>query len=342
MTSTRHLSEILLIQIVATYLVILGHSYPFITPVPLWLQQAQVFIYCFHMPLFVWVSGYLLVYSQQSLRNSPKTFIKKRALKLLTPYLILSLVALIPKFLLQSYLNDSVVLDPLSLVRTFLCPRENVWGHFWFLPMIFILGIVGLLIDKLLHKLSLSVIGWSAITSGAFIVYSVFFHRHISSWLSLDDLIAFGWLFALGALCAHLSILNKIRSTKTPRSALAAFAAAIAIFIYAPTGIIYPVITALIALLMIYALSALSIAVSSKINLDKSAVYAQTFTIFILSWPCQAVANVVTERLLQMPYYAIMTIQFVTGLIVPMILIWFINRIEKKFGIRWISFCLGK
>lgn len=73
----RHLSEILLIQIVATYLVILGHSYPFVTPLPEWLIQTQIFIYCFHMPLFVWISGYLLIYTRQTVRNTAQAFIKK-------------------------------------------------------------------------------------------------------------------------------------------------------------------------------------------------------------------------------------------------------------------------
>lgn len=208
---SRHLSEILLIQIVATYLVILGHSYPFVTEVPAWIIDTRTFIYCFHMPLFVWTSGYLLVYSQQSSKTTVKLFAKKRFLKLLIPYIILSLFAIVPKFFMQSFLNDSVNFDAMSIMRMFFVPRENVWGHFWFLPMIFILGIIGFGLDKLFNVLHKQHIGWLITTLIAFLIYCIVGHRHVCQWFGLDDLISFGWVFALGAHCCNTNILNIIK-----------------------------------------------------------------------------------------------------------------------------------
>ncbi len=160
----RYLSEILFIQMVATYLVIFGHSYPFTIDIPAWLDQVLLFIYSFHMPLFVWVSGYLLVYTQQIDRYSASCFVRKRFLKLLIPYFVLSLIAILPKYALQPFLNDTVSLDCYSLLRIFFVPRENVWGHFWFLPMIFALGVMGFVLDKLFSKYKVKKYGW-AITS---------------------------------------------------------------------------------------------------------------------------------------------------------------------------------
>ncbi len=95
------LSGILLVQIVATYLVILGHSYPFVTGFPEWLDQTRTFLYLFHMPLFVWVSGYLLVYTRQAEKYTAGIYMVRRTAKLLVPYLILSIVALLPKHVVQ-------------------------------------------------------------------------------------------------------------------------------------------------------------------------------------------------------------------------------------------------
>lgn len=93
---------------------------------------------------------------------------------------------------------------------------------------------------------------------------------------------------------------------------------------------------------MIFALIEFCIFMTSKIKLNKSALYAQTFTIFLLSWPFQAVINVLTEKILHWPYYLIMPIQFIIGITGPMVLISVINKIEKKYNIHWFSFSLGK
>jgi len=177
----KYLSEILLIQIVATYLVVLGHSYPFTIDVPEWLTQTQLFIYSFHMPLFVWVSGYLLIYTQQTERYDLSSFARKRFLKLLVPYFALSLIAILPKYALQPFLNDTVTLDGYSLLRIFFAPRENVWGHFWFLPMIFALGVSGYLLNKVFDLFNIKKYGWGMTVLLFFISYaSIMIHKFAS------------------------------------------------------------------------------------------------------------------------------------------------------------------
>ncbi len=179
LNAKTYLSEILLIQIVATCLVIFGHSYPFTVDVPLWLNQTLLFIYIFHMPLFVWISGYLLIYTQQTGRYGASGFVRKRFLKLLIPYFALSVIALLPKYVLQPFLNDSVSLDCYSLLRIFFVPRENVWGHFWFLPMIFALGVMGFSLDKLFGSYKIRKYGWG-ITVCVFFTGYVLVASHIS------------------------------------------------------------------------------------------------------------------------------------------------------------------
>lgn len=336
----RHLSEILLIQIVATYLVILGHSYPFITPLPGWLVQTQIFIYCFHMPLFVWISGYLLIYTRQGLRYSTGAFFKKRSLKLLVPYFLLSVIAVVPKFFLQAYLNDSVSFDTYSVARMFLVPRENVWGHFWFLPMIFLLGIAGIVIDKIMTKYRRPKLGWSIILGVSFIFYCLCFKRTICPWLSIDDIIGFGWIFVLGILCAYYNVLEKLKNRIF--NSACTFGVAVTLFLSNRFCGIPPYFTnAVIAVLMICSLCELSSYFAFKIKISRSSVYAQTFTIFLLSWPCQAITNVILERMLYCPYYIIMPFQFIAGVLVPMLTILLIKKLETRYHFHWISFCLG-
>ena len=345
----KYLSEILLIQILATYLVVFGHSYPFTIDIPIWLDRTRLFLYSFHMPLFVWISGYLLIYTQQTERYGMAGFAKKRFSKLLIPYFALSIIAILPKYAFQPFLNDAVSLDCYSLLRMFFVPRENVWGHFWFLPMIFILGVLGYFLDKLFERYKIKNYGWGISACVFFAGYVLtttvcsasWWWGGVTRWLSISDIIQFGWLYALGAFSACNNWLQKIDTPKYSVLATLSIVLAILLFLCKMPVMLTPVKTAVIATAMIFSLSKLCIYISKSVEINRNAVYAQTFTIFLLSWPCQAVANVITERVLHWPYFAIMPIQFCVGIICPMILIWLIAKIEKRYNFHWISFILG-
>lgn len=340
----KFLSEIFLIQIVATYLVICGHSYPLESQIPNWLNNARAFLYTFHMPLFVWISGYLLIYTSQSLKTTVQGFLFKRFRKLIIPYIILSAFALVPKFIVQPYISDSFNFDIISIVRIFAVPRENVWGHFWFLPMIFIMGCIGFGADRLFCRFELRKIGWMALTSALFCVYVMTFKQDICGWFAINDLLAFGWFYSLGALCGCYKCLSRAYPRIGIFNSIMSFAVALIIYppLCAQSIMLQAVIRAFVALLMIYSLSSLCVVVSRKLEINKDAVYAQTFTIFLLSWPCQAMVNIIIERLLGCPYCVIMPLQFVAGICGPIALILLVNQIENKFNIHWISFSLGK
>ena len=62
-------------RIIGILLVVLGHSYPFNVPIPQSLEFLRTVIYSFHMPLFVFLSGFLAAKSSRS----PKTYIAVRA-----------------------------------------------------------------------------------------------------------------------------------------------------------------------------------------------------------------------------------------------------------------------
>lgn len=339
----KFISEILLIQIIATYLVILGHSYPFTSSTPVWLTGARSFLYTFHMPLFVWVSGYLIVCTKQVTNCTLPAFLRKRCRKLIIPYIILSLLALVPKFIAQPYLNDDMKLDTMTLVRTIFVPRENVWGHFWFLPMIFILGVAGFAADRSFVKANNQKKGWFMLTCVFFILYFSTYRLDICRWFAINDILAFGWVFCLGALCGCNEWLRHCRSKYGITASISSFAFATTIFCIPIHAILGQAIqNALVAVCMIYSLTSLCVWLSHRVNIEKDALYAQTFTIFLLSWPCQAMTNVIAERFLELPCYAVMPLQFAAGIAGPLVLIHLIGLIENKLKINWISYSLGK
>ena len=84
------LREIDMLYALGTLLVILGHSHPndWSTFPGKWIE----FIYTFHMPLFFLIAGYLFAYSDSMSRLGYFKWLKEKALRLLTPYVVLTLV----------------------------------------------------------------------------------------------------------------------------------------------------------------------------------------------------------------------------------------------------------
>lgn len=128
------LREIDMLYALGTLLVILGHSHPndWSTFPGKWIE----FIYTFHMPLFFLIAGYLFAYSDSMSRLGYFKWLKEKALRLLTPYVVLTLVTFVPKYALE---NGGISGLSISyLLTSFIEPRNGVWGHFWFLPVLFV------------------------------------------------------------------------------------------------------------------------------------------------------------------------------------------------------------
>lgn len=125
-------------------LVVAGHS-------TYQLQQSghmpavRQWIYSFHMPLFFFISGYLLKYSNTrkgiQLSDMPALgkdgFITGKARRLLVPYVIISSVVFIPKTMMSAIALRPVDMSVWSYLGMLLYPHTNVIGYFWFLPRYF-------------------------------------------------------------------------------------------------------------------------------------------------------------------------------------------------------------
>lgn len=323
---------ITLAQCLGCILVILGHSYVFVSPFPQALEEFRNFLYCFHMPLFVWCSGYLLVKTNQTERYPVKQFAVRRARRLLLPYLIFSLIGFAPKILFSKYLNDSMSLTAEGIARAFLVPRSNIWGHFWFLPMIFILGLLGFLLAKFLGRYKAHVIPFCLLA--LVVAYTLSRLSYAGDeWFGVADVLRYSWLFVLGMGCGF-------SATRIPQKIQ---------FILIPVGIALAVVTycvgyrhaALfvkdaIAILMLLSLLSLMSVLSKSWEIPRGSLLTQTFAIFILSWPCQLVIEVLLERILHLQWFMVMPAMAITGLVAPICILWLIdclpNNALKRFA----------
>lgn len=110
-------------KLLAIIVVIYGHCIQhYLDHSPL-LSTVYLLIYSFHMPLFMLISGY---FSYNSLKLSFKSFIKKKSVQLLLPYVSWQILSIIVKF----FLND---IDAGSIIRY----------DFWFLISLYICSLLG-------------------------------------------------------------------------------------------------------------------------------------------------------------------------------------------------------
>lgn len=99
MNLSKRYPKIDILYTIGILLVLFGHSHSsdWSTFEGTILQSAIEFVYTFHMPLFFFIAGYLFINSKSIERVGYGKWIKEKSMKLLTPYLVLSIAALVPK-----------------------------------------------------------------------------------------------------------------------------------------------------------------------------------------------------------------------------------------------------
>ena len=321
-TQPDRISYISAARVIGILLVVFGHSYPFDVPIPGFLDQVRNFVYSFHMPLFVLISGYLAA-------RSGKTgglYIANRAKKLLIPYFVLSAAAFFPKALVQGYLNDAVEISWGYFLKSELIPRANVWGHFWFIPMIFAFGVLSALLGREMKNRK-----WlqGLLLAGAYVLLWL---PKTTDWFALEDMRKNLFWYLLGFSLADGKLLEKLLDSKMM---FLAFPAALVLFCL---GAEVRVLVALLMILWVFR-------VGNVLPVHGSRLWKQverhSFTIFLLSWPVQAVVEVVLNKILHLPVAVTMLGMFAAGTVVPLVCVNILNLLKENRCVRWLKLALG-
>lgn len=109
----------------AVILVLLGHVIVFSNPTQFSQSWLFVFIYSFHMPLFLFLSGYLVF--QKSI-DSKINFVYKKFKGLILPYFVWIFISI---SIANNFVFDNRISD-------FLIEHVVVYDNIWFLPVLFI------------------------------------------------------------------------------------------------------------------------------------------------------------------------------------------------------------
>lgn len=315
-------------RIVGILLVVFGHSYPLIGEIPKSLEIVRNFIYCFHMPLFVFVSGYLVSQTKSIEKYGPKQYIKNRFIKLFVPYLGLSILGYFSKIFMSKFINDEVELSIAYFIRTILVPRENVWGHFWFIPMLFTMSVGSVLYTMIVRKnRKLGIVIW-------LMTFVLVFAPSITNWFGLNDIKNYLFWYMSGLLLGEMNTLTKFKSTIKGMICLV-----LAVLVFVLCGM--KAYNTFVALFMLAGILVLCMTIDMEKVWIFKVIEKYSFSIFILSWPAQAVVEVIGNRIFDLPLAVNMTMMFSCGVIIPLIIVWVVRKLKKLPFIEKIELLLG-
>ena len=140
----QYFNEINIMRGMAVLCVVIGHSFnP--TETPTILGFIKSFVYCFHMPAFFFISGFLEGEKRRSISEKKQAIVKK-AKRLMVPYFFLTVVTALLKLLFGAFARNP--LNYSTLAVDVLIGRNNPNGGLWFLYALFVISIFGILFDS--------------------------------------------------------------------------------------------------------------------------------------------------------------------------------------------------
>ena len=324
------------LYVIGIVLVVWGHSHPIDESWHgTWYSHLNGFIYTFHMPLFFFIGGYLMVYSRSVERLVYWRWAIGKLFKFLVPYIVLTALAYYPKSLLGDTSDVVTVNLQYFLTTTFLIPRIGVWGHFWFIPTFLILDLTWGAWRAYAHK-SNNVYRYG-LTIGFVISIGLAIFPILSDYFVLYDLSQVALFYACGILIA---LIKPVLWDKTWKNCLWIFICSVGVYFLYPygnytvkytpipggdmffpyidqTSVHIPILLFIVGIFLVWGCWNLAKSISDlKFTKFASKVTQYNFTIYLYSWPAQALVDVILRRL-GVHWLIIIAILFIVGFLVP-------------------------
>lgn len=317
-------------------LVVLGHSF----------YQTQDnnrfvdWIYSFHMPLFFFVSGYLLKYTTRLKGISLGAmklwgeggYLTHKARRLLIPYVVISTAVFIPKAAVSALSVRPVGFSLHDYLHMMVYPYDNVIGSFWFMPTIFIVFVIVAYGSRLLSGRWLTLL--LVFTLAADAVWGL----DRESPLNIKGAAYYLFYVALGYWFCRSGIETRYNPAVSTAVAVITFRLSIAFVTKIPEFIGSEVIAAVNGIAMSIALGQLYVASRLKFL---NHLYGATFTIYLLSWFPQVASQQLLLAVTDVPWPVTTTLAFISGVYVPLIVYRWVQSNKSCRAARALAWVIG-
>ena len=160
MAETKKIKWLAVLQGFSMLLVVIGHisltNQPGdpSTPIATGIERS---IYTFHMPLFIFISGWLFYYTCISRGKAYKEMLTSKVKRLVVPFLTFTFATMVLKMAFPQLVHR--VVDMNEIIDTFILFRSNPLGEMWFIIVLFELMLLYPLYRVLTKNITLSAIG---------------------------------------------------------------------------------------------------------------------------------------------------------------------------------------
>ena len=336
MTEKKNIGFISFLQVIGPIMVVLGHSLNglSVSHSNPWYIFSKDWIYYFHMPLFFMISGYLLAVKSWMGNKSYWQFVKSKFLRLMVPYLVWNIAFCIPKIFLNEFLGDAPV-DFWSMVKAFVFPRENIWGHTWYLMAAFIIYLMTPFWKKLFTS-------GKAVAICAIVVGVVLYGLPINTFfLCLNDLHRDLLFFFMGCFLGSNvteEFFNRMFKGKKVfvYAGIMVAVSAVFLFLVDKDAIYLQFIPCFVILWTL-------ISIGVNVNCNNVVLYLSknSFAIYIMHWPIMIGVRIVLHQTLNLPIAVTAVAMSVLGYAIPLVVVFVVRKIKQRHISTACKYLLG-
>ncbi len=288
------------------------------------------FIYSFHMPLFMFISGYLFVHTTRGMeRIGYIGFMKKKFARLLAPYLILSAAAFGEKaaFADLAWRNTEVSF------RTFLFglayPLSNMNTYFWFLPTIFVIFLGAPAMHAIVRRRkSLPIVIVATAGIAALNIFNPFDHTQVLNLAGVARQLVYFWLGCVFYAYMPRGLSIRARAATT----IVSFFALLALNLYAAAAE-KSTFVAFAAAVCGISFSYFLISLYSGLKLDLfSPINGYSYQIYLMSWFFQTAARITVYEVYGLGFFASFGVMLAAGLAGPVLVARAVGRHLPRAG----------
>lgn len=329
------------LQIIGIILVVFGHSFH---EYPDGEHGFTLFIYRlfynFRMPLFMFVSGFLLVYTtfRRGYLSTIRSFGVKKIKRLLLPYFVLTLITYFPRAAMSSIADDEMPMTFEGMIESLFLADKLPIPFFWFIQASFILLIFTYSYLYFCHKFRISGVASYIVLILIFLSYRLIPEDGMPLVI-LNKISELGIFFVLGsAYCASYESISKY----LPLDNWVSFGLSGALWL---TSFIFwegsglALISSILGILM--CICGAKMLVKYKITVLDHLVGAN-YMIFLLSWYFNVLSQQVLSHYLSLPWWVYTLMSLTFGVYFPWLGYVVLRKYQHTRVGRVLAFLLGQ
>lgn len=342
MSTTGFLKFIAYLQIMGIILVVFAHSlyfYPDGEHGRSCLLNAL--LHNVRMPLFMFVSGFLMYYTSFLKREKAKpwrTFAMSKVKRLLLPFFVLTLVTFFPRSMMSGMAEEEIQMTLSGFINSFIHTNQLVIPFFWFIQASFVLLVFTYACIVLARKWHINDAVFFIGMVALFVLLEIAPFTCSDFW-SLQFIIVYGLFFELGVLyCRYADTIDRYVRWTNPWLILLITAVWIASYLIT-RGTPWMHISSIIGI-------AMSIGIAKWLVkhdyhfLDH--LVGANYIIFLLSWYFNVLCQQVLSHFVKMPWWGYSVLSFIAGLYIPWLFYKYMLRHPESRFVKISAYLLGQ